>query len=180
MPSGNLRQKQPVQQPNNTTSGYTLIEILAVVIISSILATIGIISYIGWINRLRVNAAHDRIFQVIRETQSTATQRKITWQASFRQPTPDTIEWAIHPATTTPTQWNLINQPGVIIDTQNTTLFRQASINAWRIQFNHKGHPNGQLGRITLSNTSGENKRCVFISTLIGAIRTAEDSRCLR
>lgn len=180
MPSGNFPQKQRVQQLNKTTGGYSLVEILAALIIAGILATIGTISYLGWLNRLRVNAAHDRIFHIIREAQSTATQRKSTWQASFRQQNADSIEWSLHPATTTPINWNLINQPGVIIDTQNTTLFRQASINAWRIQFNHKGHPNGQLGRITLSNTSGQNKRCVFISTLIGAVRTAEDSRCLR
>ena len=44
------------------------------------------------------------------------------------------------------------------------------------MQFNYKGNTNGQLGRITLSLRSGGTaKRCVFVSTLLGGMRTAKD-----
>jgi hypothetical protein len=44
------------------------------------------------------------------------------------------------------------------------------------MQFNHYGEVNGQLGRITLSTIDqADTKRCVMISTLLGAMRKGED-----
>ena len=37
---------------------------------------------------------------------------------------------------------------------------------------------NGQLGRITFGTQSSDRKKCVIISTLLGAMRQAEDSNC--
>lgn len=81
-----------------------------------------------------------------------------------------------------------------IDDTKNnkgkdeTSLIKQTELGPWRAQFNHYGcpvskpqHQCGQTsitakGRLTLlSKNGGKLRRCVIISTLLGAMRTGEE-----
>jgi prepilin-type N-terminal cleavage/methylation domain-containing protein len=162
-------------QKNSKIAGYTLLELLMVVIIIGVLATLMSAGFLGWLTRMRVTAARDAILQVIRETQQEATARKTTMQASFRD-TNGRVEYAIHDAGINPTLWRSIEYPNIRIDTSNTTFAGNNTLR--RVQFNHKGHTNGQLGRITLTSRSGTPQRCVIVSTLLGAVRTANDRRC--
>jgi Tfp pilus assembly protein FimT len=97
----------------------------------------------------------------------------------------------------TESKWHRFAQK-IKIDTSNTTLDKvdpannqlKTSGNTYRALFNHNGCPvpnpedhcttiaQGQLGRITLKHEqlSEKNSRCVIVSTIIGAMRTAEDS----
>jgi hypothetical protein len=46
-----------------------------------------------------------------------------------------------------------------------------------RVPFDNLGTVKPPLGRITLSSKSGgKAKRCVFISTILGAMRTAQEN----
>lgn len=166
-----------LQKRNSKTAGYTLLELLTVVIVLGVLATLAGAGFLGWLTRMRVTAGRDAILQVIRETQQEATARKTTMQASFRDSN-GRVEYAIHDATQTPTLWTAIEYPDLRIDTANTTFAGNNTLR--RVQFNHKGHTNGQLGRITLTSPSGNPQRCVIVSTLLGAVRTANDRRCRR
>lgn len=184
MSSGIVAGNKTQQPLHKTVAGYTLVEILTVVVMIGILASVGGLTLLGWLNRLRVNAAQDTALNTIRSAQITATQQHLTWQASFRQQVvrgETVIEWSVHSANTPPIVWNTIYQPGVVVDTANTTFSGAGTQNnPWRVQFNYKGHTNGQLGRITLSNAGGNNRRCVIVSTLLGLVRTATDGRCVR
>ncbi|MCX8121203.1 MAG: prepilin-type N-terminal cleavage/methylation domain-containing protein [Oscillatoriaceae bacterium SKW80] len=75
------------QQPQwiQSTAGYTLLEVLVVVIMVGVLAALGGAGFLGWFERLRVNDARDTILIAIRDAQSTAKRRNATWQASFRE-----------------------------------------------------------------------------------------------
>jgi hypothetical protein len=61
---------------------------------------------------------------------------------------------------------------------ENESTLDKLSNGVRRVQFDYIGSvPLSQLGRITLSSKSGgQAKRCVFVSTLLGAMRTAKEN----
>ena len=80
--------------------------------------------------------------------------------------------------------WHVLEQ-GVEIDTSRTTMEPSPTVpnfsggEVYQFQFNYQGNIVGIPTRITLSHTNlGDTRRCVFISTLLGAMRTAEDTDC--
>lgn len=116
----------------------------------------------------------------------------------------DVVQWSIHPAepanfipisvTTNNALWHNLD-PAVLIDTSKndqdkyeTSLTKQTATGPWRVQFNYYGCPVRQsndecgqtsltaLGRITLRGKSGSKlRRCIIISTLLGAMRAGKD-----
>lgn len=166
--------------------GFTLLELLVVVLIVSILAAIGIPSWISLLNRTAVNNAQSEMFQAISSAKTEATRKKGTWQASFRDATnangEQTIQWAVHSGST-PSAWQTITVKGVQIDPDNTTFTNSG--NSWSIQFNERGEV--EVGeeessppvQITLlKSNSLNNKRCVLVKTLLGAMGTGSDNDC--
>ncbi len=161
-------------------AGYSLTELTFVVLIIGILAAIVAPGWLGFINNQRLRTSNDRIYQAMKTARSNAMRDKITWQASF-QKKDQIAQLAVHPETIEPDKANWENlNPSVQIDDE-TTLYqypssKYPSTEIWRVQFNYKGNTNGRLGRITLSLRSGGSaKRCVFVSTLLGAMRTAKN-----
>ena len=92
------------------------------------------------------------------------------------------------------TLWSNLDSNIIIDQSKNnkgkyeTSITSQSSTGPWRVQFNYQGCPVrkprnecGQtaitaLGRITLrSKNGGQDRRCVIISTLLGAMRTGEN-----
>ncbi|MBK4732774.1 prepilin-type N-terminal cleavage/methylation domain-containing protein [Oxynema sp. CENA135] len=157
--------------------GFTLLEVLLVTISLGILAAIALPSWLSLVENTRLNNAQNEIYMAMRQAQRKAKQRKSTYQVSFRQN--DTIaQWVIHKKDTVPPEstWNNLD-PTIQIDADETTLYQNNTTGDWRVQFNHKGHTNGQLGRITVSPIkNGGKKRCVFASTLLGALRKAREN----
>ncbi len=164
--------------------GFTLLELLVVVLIVSILAAIGIPSWISLLNRTAVNNAQSEMFQAIRLAQTEATRKKATWGVTFQNDTDangeQTIQWAIiHSEEDTEPAWQTITVKGVQIDPDNTT-FKQES-GSWSIKFNERGEveESSPPVKITLFQSNSVNdKRCVFVQTLLGAMRTKSNTDC--
>jgi prepilin-type N-terminal cleavage/methylation domain-containing protein len=158
----------------NCSSGFTLLEMLIVVFLVGILSAIVTPSWLGFVNTRRLNTAQSQVYQAMREAQSQAKKEKLTWQASFREQN-STVQWAVHPATVTPTNavWNSLDST-VSLDNETTL---DLVNNVRQIQFDYIGSVKlSQLGRVTLSSKSGgKAKRCVIASTILGAMRTAKD-----
>lgn len=171
-----LTHKIRCQFRNSTTAGFTLLEVLIVVFIIAILASIGIPSWLSLLNNTRLAAGQNEVYSALLKAKTKATHQKITYQASFREGD-NVAQWAVHPASVTPTDqhWQNLNS-FVTIDQSKTTLYQYSTNGVWRMQFNYRGNSNGRLGRVTvrLRNSDSNKQRCVFVSTLLGAMRKTD------
>ncbi len=160
-----------------SNSGFNLLENLIIVFMMGIFSAIAVPSWLSFINHHRLTTSIDRIYWAMQTTREEAKRSKEIWQISFRDQN-NTVQWAIHRRDGTPTepQWITLDQ-NVQIDSTETTLYQNQTTKIWRMQFDHKGRANGQLGRVTLSLRNGSPaKRCVFVSTLLGTLRKAENN----
>ncbi len=159
---------------NRSSSGFTLLETLVIVVLIGILATLGIPSWINFVATRRLNTAQNEVYYAMRHAQRQATKEKLTWQASFRIQN-GVVQWAVHPATVNPSNANWNNLDSNVQLDAETTLQETNGIK--QIQFDYRGNVNKPpLGRITLSSKSGgKAKRCVIVSTILGAMRLEKE-----
>ncbi|MTJ47642.1 Tfp pilus assembly protein FimT/FimU [Dolichospermum sp. UHCC 0259] len=161
---------------HNSNSGFTVIEMMTALLMIGILSAIAAPSWLAFINVHHLNIAQDQVYRAMREAQSQAKKEKLTYHASFREQN-NILQWAVHAATIDPSnaQWNDLDA-SVKLDTEST--LDQLSNGVRRVQFDYIGSvPLNQQGRITLSPKSGGKvKRCVIVSTILGAMRTAKEN----
>lgn len=155
-----------------SSSGFSLPEMLIVVLLIGILATLGIPNWLAFVETQRLKTAQNEIHLAMHQARSQASKEKLTWQASFREQN-GIIQWAVHPSTVNPSAANWNNLDANVRLDSETTL--QLSNGIRKVQFDYRGNSQN-LGRITLSSRSGGKvKRCVFISTILGTMRTAKE-----
>ena len=156
------------------STGFTLVEMSLVLVLIGILVAIFSPIWQAFVEIQRLNTAQSQVTLAMREAQSKATHAKLTWQVSFRE-TNEVVQWAVHASTTQPAAapWHNLDSH-VRLDSE-TTLEFAAGIR--RIQFDYRGNVRQPpLGRVTLSSKQGgKAKRCVYVSTILGAIRTAKE-----
>ncbi|NEQ65649.1 MAG: type II secretion system protein [Symploca sp. SIO1B1] len=70
--------------PLQPQAGFTLIEVIVVVLMLGILAAIAAPSWTTFVNRRRVAAVNDEILRVLQEAQSKAKKTKLEYSVSFR------------------------------------------------------------------------------------------------
>lgn len=159
----------------HSSSGFTLPEMLVVVLLIGILATLGIPNWLSFVDTRHLNTAQNEVYYAMRQAQRQATKDKLTWQASFREQD-GIVQWAVHPATMNPSSANWNNLDANVRFDSETTL--ELSNHIRKAQFNYTGNAKSpsDIGRITLSSKSGgKAKRCVIVSTILGAVRTAKE-----
>ena len=159
-------------------AGFTLLELMMIAAIVGILFALMAPGWTSFMTVQRLNTGQEQVLLAMRDAQSRAKQSRVLWQASFQNPD-GVVQWVVHPAATTPipSLWNSLD-PAIQIDVE-TTLQQSGAVR--RVQFDHEGNVNGQLGRLTLSSkVGGKAKRCVVVSTLLGAIRTGKEHTALQ
>ena len=164
--------------PNNQgESGFTLIEMITSLLVIGIISAIAVPTGATLMKFRHLKVAQNQVYQAMREAQSQAKKEKLTYHASFREQN-NIVQWAVHRATINPSnaQWNDLDA-SVKLDYPESTLDKLSS-GVIRVQFDYIGSvPLNQLGRITLSSKfGGKAKRCVFVSTILGAMRTAKEN----
>jgi Tfp pilus assembly protein FimT len=160
-------------QPQRVRSGYTLVELMIILGVSSLLAALTVPSMMGSWQRQKLTAAQDEVMQALVHTQSLAKQERVDWQTSFRLGALGTVEWAQHRGDRPATTWQSLS-PGVVLDTETTIPKSQG---VYRVKFDERGRVVSRLGRITLKAKSGGSaKSCVIVSTLLGKLRTGVDN----
>lgn len=155
--------------------GYTLTELLVVMVIIGILATIATPSWVKFQATREVTAARDELRQGILQAQNAAITHRTSWRFSLRQDG-DHLVWATHP-NTVPWQdvqaWEPLPS-NVVLYPADTTLAQSGG--TYYVRFGFQGEVRYRLSTVTLDSKNGiADNRCVIISTLIGATRRGEE-----
>ena len=176
-------------KPEKSNYGYTLFEALTIVVILGIFSAIAAPSWLAFLNRQRLNVAQAEALSIMREAQANAKKEKRVWEACFRQNEAEKkVEWSVHPMTDSGgaicgnARWqNLIGSDANKIEIDSSRSTPRSSSKVYPVRFNHKGRSHGSLGRVTFMTPNSNNnrvRRCVWISTLLGALRTDRDRGC--
>jgi Tfp pilus assembly protein FimT len=184
-----------------STTGFTSIELLIIIIVLGIVSAIAAPSWLYFINNQRLKVSIDRAYSAMVTARSNAKRDKTSWQASFKQ-VGETLQVAIHKSEIPPAQvpvgeWKSLESK-VNIQIPETTLRKvnentnQVTQNGtvWRAMFNYRGCPvyksNDECG-LTSIQAKGtltlfhpnlkKSDRCVIISTLLGHQRISQRQR---
>ena len=166
--------------------GFTLLEVLIVVLILGIFASIAAPSWLAFINRQRVRTVNDRVLQTLRSAQSEAKRSKRDITVTFNydpnppaNPVADPPTVTFTPALATGGSEQKLDaggeiKPGTIALTVNTPGAPTTPPNS--IVFDYQG--NLTTGTtpfyVTVAASGGGTKQCVIVDTLLGGMRTAE------
>ncbi len=186
--------------------GFTLIEVLIVVLMIGVLSSIAAPGWLGFLGQQRVNRANDVVLRALQRTQSEARTRKLNYSFMIRMGSNGVPELASFPdtnGTTTPTNWQSLGadiglSPNQVWAGTNFTGTNVASgtptavttTPSGRIQFDHTGvlrssakslaSPlNITLGQFGSNPPSTSTMRCVQITTLLGSMETRREGECL-
>jgi prepilin-type N-terminal cleavage/methylation domain-containing protein len=180
--------------------GFTLLELIVIVLILGILSSIAAPSWLAFINRQRVRTVNDRVLQSLRLAQSEAkrTKRDITVTFNY-DPNPADNPVADPPTVTfdpplatggstqeTGGSTQTLNAGGEIQKGQVKLSAASCPVGApctaaTALTFNYNGvvDPNNSTNPnlplvVTISNVEGGSKQCVIVETILGGMRTAE------
>lgn len=177
---------------NNTASrkgdeGFSLLEVVATVLVLGILSAIAAPGWLGFINRQRVRTVNDRVFQTLRTAQSEAKRTKSDRVVTFLPTDTPTATINTIPALTTPLQTVTFDAGGEIKkgqleplsvgnscsngsctkDTNRKLIFSYNAI----VDPNDSNNPKLPF---VVTVAVGDTKQCVIVETLLGGMRTAE------
>jgi prepilin-type N-terminal cleavage/methylation domain-containing protein len=156
--------------------GFTLLEALVVIVMVGVMAAIAVPGWLSFLEKSRLTVARDKVYLGVRDAQMQAQRKGTSWQFSVRERN-GVVESAIHPMSVSAltAQWEALESQSIQIDkAAGETTFRKVG-EIYYVRFDEKGQPD-QLGRMTLTGKRfSQNKRCVIVSTLIGAARKSKE-----
>jgi prepilin-type N-terminal cleavage/methylation domain-containing protein len=184
--------------PSPTTAGFTLIEVLVVVIMIAVLAAIAAPSWLALVNNQRVGTARSQIAESLRDAQAqakrTKTRRVFVIDQNINSPRIAVVNAAQLPGNFEATgitslasinKWQSLGNGNIQEGTLAFTVDPPSSKGAVNfIVFDDYGSPTTSSGNapfpftITLNIKNSGSKRCVSVITAVGGLGEAADGDC--
>jgi len=173
----------PKTRSRKGDNGYTLLELIIVMILLGVLASIAAPGWLGFINRQRVRTVNDRVFQSLRLAQSEAKRTKspVTITFSALPVDPPTVTFV--PPLPTGGSTQVLNaggeiKPGTIVLTVTPPAAPTTPPNS--LTFDYQGNltPGTTPFIVAVSAVNGGGKQCAIVETIIGGMRTGEGPEC--
>ncbi len=165
---------------NSSNTGFTIVEVLIVVLIIGILSAIVAPGWDAFITRQRIRTVNSQVLQALQKAQSQAKLKKENVVVNFDNvadpPTVslDGIEQNLN--ANGEIKAGMVELVSGVCTDENCTAFT-ASTN---VTFDYLGavDENSVPFIVTISTPDRGLRRCVIIQTIIGGMRTAEDTDC--
>ena len=162
-----------------TSDGFTLVEVLIVIIITGVIASIAAPGWLAFINRQRIRTVRDEMLQIVQSAQSDAQRTNRSYTVA--------IDSTTGHATLTV---GPVGQPGTPYSLGSDSVKQKLKLDATVPTLTFE--PSGQVSssganppfvisaRLDNHNNSGSSdpSRCVVVTTLLGGLATGEDQDC--
>lgn len=165
---------------SQSNDGFTLIEILVVVVIVGILGSIAAPGWLGFLNRQRVSSVRSDLLSALREAQDDAKQRSSSRTVIFRT-TPQGPVIDIGPDSTHVLTQSLgSNVENVRLNSFVSRPNPADHVVASTIEFDYRGgvSANSVPFVIQVKTIDGSFQNCLIVTTLLGNIAEANGNDC--
>jgi prepilin-type N-terminal cleavage/methylation domain-containing protein len=174
---------------NDNNAGFSLIELMVVILMAGILAAIAAPSWQTFTTRQRIKSVNTQILQAIKTTQAEAKRNQSDYVLGFDPDKYDPPKYSIYKKDTPDAekQWQSLSLDGAIKENmlkiysqadgtaRNTIPFKpDGTVDKDEIKIKDTGKNTDGFSVVVYPKDSPKSRNCIIVQTILGATRTAE------